>query len=110
MVGAPTVPVKPGPCGGSVNNDCRARVAEPVRFRYPRPSTPNAARRFPRSARILTSGHPPWCRRVAGYASVVRLPELRSVDLGGPVAYRTWDGPVDTVFVLMHGLGASHLS
>jgi pimeloyl-ACP methyl ester carboxylesterase len=40
----------------------------------------------------------------------VRLPDLRSVDLGGPVAYRTWDGPVDTAFVLVHGLGASHLS
>ncbi len=40
----------------------------------------------------------------------VHLPELRSVDLAGPVAYRTWDGPVDTAFVLVHGLGASHLS
>ena len=40
----------------------------------------------------------------------VDLPELRSVDLGGPVAYRTWGGPVDTAFVLVHGLGASHLS
>lgn len=40
----------------------------------------------------------------------MHLPELRSVDLGGPVAYRTWDGPVDTAFVLLHGLGASHLS
>ncbi|MGH2640456.1 MAG: alpha/beta fold hydrolase [Actinomycetota bacterium] len=38
------------------------------------------------------------------------LPELRSVDLGGPVAYRSWDGPADTAFVLVHGLGASHLS
>ncbi len=38
------------------------------------------------------------------------LPERRSVDLGGPVVYRTWDGPVDTAFVLVHGLGASHLS
>ena len=38
------------------------------------------------------------------------LPELRTVDLGGPVAYRAWDGPSDTAFVLVHGLGASHLS
>jgi pimeloyl-ACP methyl ester carboxylesterase len=38
------------------------------------------------------------------------LPELRSVDLDGPIAYRSWDGPSDTAFLLVHGLGASHLS
>jgi pimeloyl-ACP methyl ester carboxylesterase len=38
------------------------------------------------------------------------LPELRTVDLEGPVAYREWVGPPDTAFVLVHGLGASHLS
>jgi pimeloyl-ACP methyl ester carboxylesterase len=38
------------------------------------------------------------------------LPELRTVDLGGPVAYREWEGPPDTALVLVHGLGASHLS
>lgn len=38
------------------------------------------------------------------------LPELRTVDVGGPIAYRAWDGPPDTAFVLVHGLGASHLS
>ena len=38
------------------------------------------------------------------------LPELRTVDLEGPVAYREWAGPPDTAFVLVHGLGASHLS
>jgi pimeloyl-ACP methyl ester carboxylesterase len=38
------------------------------------------------------------------------LPELRTVDLDGPVAYREWEGPPDTAFVLVHGLGASHLS
>lgn len=38
------------------------------------------------------------------------LPELRTADLDGPVAYRGWDGPPDTAFVLLHGLGASHLS
>ena len=38
------------------------------------------------------------------------LPELRVVDLEGPVAYREWEGPPDTAFVLVHGLGASHLS
>jgi pimeloyl-ACP methyl ester carboxylesterase len=38
------------------------------------------------------------------------LPELRKVDLDGPVAYREWEGPPDTPFLLVHGLGASHLS
>jgi pimeloyl-ACP methyl ester carboxylesterase len=40
----------------------------------------------------------------------VNLPELRKADLEGPVAYREWEGPSDTAFVLLHGLGASHLS
>jgi pimeloyl-ACP methyl ester carboxylesterase len=38
------------------------------------------------------------------------LPELRTIDLDGPVAYREWEGPPDTAFVLVHGLGASQLS
>lgn len=38
------------------------------------------------------------------------LPELRTTDLEGPVAYREWEGPSHTAFVLLHGLGASHLS
>jgi pimeloyl-ACP methyl ester carboxylesterase len=38
------------------------------------------------------------------------LPELRTVDLEGPVAFREWEGPSDSAFVLVHGLGASHLS
>ena len=37
------------------------------------------------------------------------LPELRTIDLDGPVAYREWDGPPELTFVLVHGLGASHL-
>jgi pimeloyl-ACP methyl ester carboxylesterase len=40
----------------------------------------------------------------------VNLPALRTADLEGPVAYRAWEGPSDTAFVLIHGLGASHLS
>jgi len=40
----------------------------------------------------------------------VDLPELKTADLEGPVAYREWEGPPDTAFVLLHGLGASHLS
>lgn len=39
------------------------------------------------------------------------LPDLRTIDVDGPVAYREWDGgPRDLTFVLVHGLGASHLS
>jgi pimeloyl-ACP methyl ester carboxylesterase len=37
------------------------------------------------------------------------LPELRWADIDGPVAYRSWEGPEDTTFVLVHGLGASQL-
>ncbi|HEV8563529.1 MAG TPA: alpha/beta fold hydrolase [Actinomycetota bacterium] len=38
------------------------------------------------------------------------LPDLRTVDLDGPVAYREWDGDRRTTFVLVHGLGGSQLS
>ena len=38
------------------------------------------------------------------------LPELATIDLDGPVRYRAWDGPGDTTFVLIHGLGGSHLN
>jgi pimeloyl-ACP methyl ester carboxylesterase len=38
------------------------------------------------------------------------LPELATVDLDGPVRYREWDGPDETTFVLIHGLGGSHLN
>lgn len=38
------------------------------------------------------------------------LPELVTIDLNGPVRYRAWNGPVDTTFVLIHGLGGSHLN
>lgn len=37
------------------------------------------------------------------------LPELRSFDADGPISYRGWEGPPETTFVLLHGLGASHL-
>jgi pimeloyl-ACP methyl ester carboxylesterase len=40
----------------------------------------------------------------------VDLPELRILDVDGPLAYREWDGPEETTFVLVHGLGGSHLS
>ena len=41
------------------------------------------------------------------------LPELRTVDLDGPVAYREWPtdaGPGSPTFVCIHGLGGSHLN
>ena len=40
----------------------------------------------------------------------LELPELRTIDLDGPVAYRGWDGPAGTTFVMVHGLGGSHLT
>lgn len=38
------------------------------------------------------------------------LPEMRTADVDGPVAYREWPGPMETTFVLVHGLGGSHLN
>ena len=38
------------------------------------------------------------------------LPELETVDLDGPIGYRSWDGPSETTFVLVHGLAGSHLN
>jgi len=32
------------------------------------------------------------------------------VDIDGPVTYREWDGPDATTFVLVHGLGGSHIN
>ncbi len=40
----------------------------------------------------------------------IELPPLRTLDLGGPVAYREWEGPSDTTFVMVHGLGGMHLN
>jgi pimeloyl-ACP methyl ester carboxylesterase len=40
----------------------------------------------------------------------IELPPRRAIDLDGPVAYRVWDGPSDATFVLVHGLGGSHLN
>jgi pimeloyl-ACP methyl ester carboxylesterase len=40
----------------------------------------------------------------------LELPPGRSVDLDGPVHYLEWEGPAERTFVLVHGLGGSHLS
>jgi pimeloyl-ACP methyl ester carboxylesterase len=40
----------------------------------------------------------------------IELPQRRTIDLDGPVAYRAWDGPPETTYVLVHGLGGSHLN
>lgn len=38
------------------------------------------------------------------------LPNLQTVYLDGPVVYRAWDGPADTTFVMVHGLGGAHIN
>lgn len=38
----------------------------------------------------------------------IDLPDVRIAD--GPIHYRAWDGPAETTFVLVHGLGGSHLN
>ena len=39
------------------------------------------------------------------------LPDLgTSETLEGPIRHRSWDGPAGTTFVLVHGLGGSHLN
>ncbi|HEX9124492.1 MAG TPA: alpha/beta hydrolase [Actinomycetota bacterium] len=40
----------------------------------------------------------------------LELPPSRFVDLDGPVHYVEWEGPAERTFVLVHGLGGSHLS
>ena len=40
----------------------------------------------------------------------LEVPERRALDVEGPVHYREWDGPDELTFVLVHGLGGSHLS
>ncbi len=37
----------------------------------------------------------------------MELPEPREIDLDGPVNYREWEGPDETTFVMVHGLGGS---
>ena len=44
-----------------------------------------------------------------GRVSRLALPPSRYVDIGGPVHYLEWDGPPGRTFVLVHGLGGSHL-
>jgi pimeloyl-ACP methyl ester carboxylesterase len=38
------------------------------------------------------------------------LPDPKTADIDGPVVYREWDGPPDTTFVVVHGLGGSQLN
>jgi pimeloyl-ACP methyl ester carboxylesterase len=37
-------------------------------------------------------------------------PRARTVDVGGPVWFEEWPGPAERTFVLLHGLGGSHLN
>jgi pimeloyl-ACP methyl ester carboxylesterase len=39
-----------------------------------------------------------------------RGPALEVVDIDGPIRYERWDGPPERTFVLIHGLGGSHLN
>jgi pimeloyl-ACP methyl ester carboxylesterase len=41
---------------------------------------------------------------------ILELPEPTTIDVGGPIVFREWPGPEGTTFVLVHGLGGSHLS
>lgn len=41
---------------------------------------------------------------------MLELPDLRATDLDGRVAYREWEGPAETTFVLLHGLGGSQVT
>ncbi|MEW6059031.1 MAG: alpha/beta fold hydrolase [Actinomycetota bacterium] len=43
-------------------------------------------------------------------ATAPDVPAGRFAELGGPVHYVEWNGPVERTFVLVHGLGGSHLS
>jgi pimeloyl-ACP methyl ester carboxylesterase len=43
-------------------------------------------------------------------SSRIVVPEGRTLDLDGPVHYVEWEGPAERTFVLVHGLGGSHLS
>src|SRR5262245_64532379 len=38
------------------------------------------------------------------------IPEPTTIDVAGPIVFREWPGPAETTFVLIHGLGGSHLS
>ena len=40
----------------------------------------------------------------------LELPPSITVDLNGPVRLRTWEGPRETTFLLLHGLGGSGLN
>jgi pimeloyl-ACP methyl ester carboxylesterase len=64
-------------------------------------------RRFPFVPTRYHRGRP-----AGGYAGPVglELPDPRTIDLDGPVAYRTWDGPSDPTFVLVHGLGGASIN
>ena len=43
-------------------------------------------------------------------SSAFQLPEAGWIDVDGPVHYLEWPGPPERTFVLVHGLGGSHLN
>ena len=42
--------------------------------------------------------------------ALLDLGRSRTADLDGPVHYREWEGPRETTFVCVHGLGGSSLN
>ncbi len=77
----------------------------------PEPAVEGTAARFqnPSIERAAARSH------IAGYAGVMDdfgldLPPRHTADIDGPVHYREWDGPPGHTFVLVHGLGGSHLN
>jgi len=40
----------------------------------------------------------------------LELPGQATIDVDGPIVFREWSGPQETTFVLIHGLGGSHLN
>ena len=73
-------------------------------------SDPRSASRGARSAAVDPGGTGRRLPAAAAATPALELPELRTIDVEGlPIAYRAWDGPRDRTFVLLHGLGASHL-
>jgi len=58
----------------------------------------------------MSAKQPSPARRIGSAEMALDLPPLGTVDLDGPIAFREWDGPPEMTFVLLHGLGGSHLS
>src|SRR5262245_42784416 len=63
-----------------------------------------------RGSRPSAGNHRRLAPSIGSATMEMDLPELSSVDVDGPIVFREWSGPSQTTFVLIHGLGGSHLS